>query len=255
MTEPRQITEATLRSQLLEVAERYETVTTLDPAAAPAERVRSAPGSRVPPGMQEVLDEDEAARAIAAADDLAQFLAHVLVDELDVAGTPTTPGRLRLAAQHAAHFIVDDDLPDSDDHGLMALGVQDDVRESLTAMRRLARRAVRRVRTGHRCHQGCGGQYVSPLGVSTDRHEDALQCERCGHEVAHDVWSRWPRARVQWITVEHAAKMLGTTVPAVKMRASRGRWRRIGTGREVRYSVEDVRSAAGLDEPVGVSGA
>jgi hypothetical protein len=51
---------------------------------------------------------------------------------------------------------------------------------------------------------------------------------------------------VRWITIEHAARLLDTTVPAVRMRASRMHWHRVGTGRDVRYSVEDVRHAGGL---------
>jgi hypothetical protein len=238
------MTEGALRDQFLDLAERYETVAALDLTATNPEPTRSKPGSRVPPGMQEVLDQDELRQCITAVDDLAAFLAHVLADELDVAASsPATPPRLRLAAEHAGHFIVSDDLPDTDDHGLLALGVQDDVAEALRNVRRLAGRTVRKVRTGHHCHAGCGGQYVSPLGTSGDRHEDSLRCEKCGHEVPHEVWSRWPRARVQYVTVDHAAKMLGITAGAVKMRAARGRWQRVGTGRDVRYSVDAVRAS------------
>ena len=68
--------------------------------------------------------------------------------------------------------------------------------------------------------------------------------------VPHAVWSSWPRARVRYITVAHAAKMLETTEAGVKMRASRGKWRRVGTGRDVRYDVDDVRAAAGIDAAV-----
>jgi len=250
VTEPRDLTEHDLARRFTELAERYETVAALDLSPEPPAG-RAQPGSRVPPGVQEILDDDEIRRAINALDDWAAFIAHILVDEHDViARSPSTPGRLRLAAEHASVFVVPRDAAESPDvtwDRWMALGTQDDLYEHLRTMRRIAGRAVRRIRTGHRCVTGCGGQYVSPLGEG-DRTETALRCDRCGHEVAFDVWSRWPRARVQWITVEHAAKMLGTSVAAVKQRKRRERWRTIGTGREVRYSVEDVRHSGGMDD-------
>lgn len=228
-----------LRDDLLDLALRYEEVIALDLGNASMDRLmRTAPGSRVPPGMQEILDDDEVQRATSAVDDWAEFLAHVLADELDVAAPSTlTPARLRLAAHHSEHFAVITE----DWSGLLALAVQDDVRDHLRAMRRISGRSVRRVRTGMRCHAGCGGQYVSPLGASVDRHESSIRCDHCGHEVQFAVWSAWPRARLQYVTVEHAARMAGTTVSAIKMRASRQKWRRIGTGADVRYHVEDVR--------------
>jgi DNA-directed RNA polymerase subunit RPC12/RpoP len=228
-----------LRDDLLDLALRYEEVIALDLTNASMDRLmRTAPGSRVPPGMQEILDDDEVQRAVTAIDDWAEFLAHVLADELDVAApSTTTPARLRLAAHHSEHFAT----VDYSENGLLSLAVQDDLRDHLRAMRRISGRSVRRVRTGVRCHVGCGGQYVSPLGTSEDRHDSSIRCDRCGHEVLFVVWSAWPRARLQYVTVEHAAKMAGTTVSAIKMRASRQKWRRIGTGADVRYYVEDVR--------------
>lgn len=241
MSEPRTTTPADLTARFYDLAERYETLAALDtPTPSPAGRTR--PGTRVPPGAQQILDDDETTRTITAIDDWALFLAHVLADELDVAApNPTTPARLRTAATHAHHFVADPDLPDTDSHGLLALAVQDDLADHLRAVSRITGRAVRRIRTGHRCHTGCGGQYVSPLGEGGDRSEDSLRCEKCGHAVPYSVWSRWPRARVRYVTVEHAARIAGTTVAAVKMRASRQRWRRIGTGADVRYHVDDVR--------------
>lgn len=229
------------RDDLRELAERYETVAALDLHPSPPAG-HAVPGSRLPPGMQEVLDADEIATALRAVDEWAEFLAHVLADEREVTAPDSTPARLRLAGEHAAHFL---EHPDE----MLALAVTDDLHEHLRSLRRLAGRAVRRVRTGARCqHMGCEGWLVSPLGATENRHEDALVCDRDGrHTVPYSVWSGWPRARVQYVTVEHAAKMLGTTVPAVKMRASRGKWGRIGTGRDVRYAVEDIRAAAGLD--------
>ena len=233
-----------LRDDLLDLAERYEVVVALDLTNASLDRLmRTPPGSRVPPGMQEIMDDDEVQRAVAAIDDWAEFLAHVLADELDVAApNSTTTARLRLAAHHSEHFAT----IDYSENGLLALAVQDDLRDHLRAMRRIAGRSVRRVRTGVHCHIGCGGQYVSPLGVSEDRHESSIRCDRCGHEVPFATWSAWPRARVMYVTVEHAARMAGTTVAAIKMRASRQKWRRIGTGADVRYHVEDVRGDVGV---------
>jgi len=87
----------------------------------------------------------------------------------------------------------------------------------------------------------CTGQYVADLPRVGKPTAGDITCDRCKHRVPHSVWSSWPRARVEWVTVEHAARIAGVSVGAVKMRASRLRWRRQGTGREVRYHVDDVR--------------
>lgn len=239
-----------LRDRLLELAERYETVVALDLTQGDAPAGRSKPGSRVPPGAQEILDADEIERAVTAVDEWAEFLAHVIADECEVQMPDGTAARLRKVAEHAEHLASHDDE-------LLALSVEDDLHERLRDLRPLSRRGVRKVQTGVRCQEyGCRGRLISPLGNSPDRHDAALVCDRDGrHVVPHSVWSSWPRARVQYVTVEHAAKMLGTTVAAVKMRASRGRWRRVGTGRDVRYLTEDVRAAAGVEGEVSVSGA
>lgn len=230
-----------VRDDFFELAERYETVAALDPGAL-ADTVtggRAAPGSRVPPGLQPLLDADELTSTLTAVTEWAEFLAHVLVDEVDVTAPGATTARLRLAAEHAAHFIHHDDE-------MLALAVRDDLRHHLRALRRLSKRGTRRVRTGITCQRyGCDGPLVSPLG-GPDRTSDALECEACGHQVPYSVWSSWPRARVQFVTVEHAARLCGTTVAGVKMRASRGKWRKVGTGRDVRYHVDDVRAASGM---------
>jgi len=72
--------------------------------------------------------------------------------------------------------------------------------------------------------------------------------DRCAARVPWDTWRRWPRARVKYITVEHAARLLATTKVGVRLRASRGNWRRIGAGRTRRYHVDDVPGIA-TDEP------
>lgn len=226
-----------VRDDLRELAERYETVAALDLAPEALEGVRTAPGSRVPPGAQEILDADEIRRALAEVDDWAEFLVHVLVDELGVTAPDSTPARLRLAGEHAAHFIDHHDE-------LLALAFLDDLRDHLRTVRRLANRGVRHIPTWHRCTSSvCDGMLVSTLGEGTDA---SLRCDRCGTVVPFSVWSTWPRQRVTYITAEHAAKMLQTTVQAVWQRARRGQWRRVGTGRDVRYHVDDVRADAGV---------
>lgn len=226
-----------VRDKVLEVASAYETVAALDLTPEAAGVGHAAPGSRLPPGMQEVLDTMEVRDALTAVDEWAEFCAHILLDECELSVPKLTPARLRLVAANVGHFI---------DHAdeMLAMAFDDDLHERLRSMRRLSKRGTRRVQTGMRCQDPtCRGHYVSPLGTSGDRHEDAIICDKCDHRVPHAVWSSWPRARVQYVTPEHAAKMLGTTVGAVRMRASRGRWGRIGTGRDVRYSVEAIRSA------------
>lgn len=226
-----------VRDDLRELAERYETVAALDLAPEALEGVRTAPGSRVPPGAQEILDADEIRRALAEVDDWAEFLVHVLVDELGVTAPDSTPARLRLAGEHAAHFIDHHDE-------LLALAFLDDLRDHLRTVRRLANHGVRHIPTWHRCTRSvCDGMLVSTLGEGADA---SLRCDRCGNLVPFSVWSTWPRQRVTYITAEHAAKMLQTTVQAVWQRARRGQWRRVGTGRDVRYHVDDVRADAGV---------
>lgn len=228
------------RDDILELAERYETVAALDLTPQRAEGVRAVPGSRVPPGMQEVLNDDEVQRATTALDEWTEFVAHVIAEECDATMPDSTPARLRAIAPWTEHMLDHDDE-------LLALAFADDLHEHLKAMRRLAGRGIRRVRTGMRCQDpACSGHYVSPLGTSSDRHDDAIECDKCKHRVPYVVWSSWPRARVQYVTVEHAARMAETTVAAIKMRASRYGWRRIGTGRDVRYHVEDVRGVSDL---------
>lgn len=225
-----------VRDDLLELAARYETVVSLD--IVPSGPVgRSAPGSRVPPGMQEILDADEITRVLVAVDGWAEFLAHVLVDELEVTAPDATPGRLRVAAEHAEHFAQHEDE-------LLAVSFIDELHDHLRATRRLAGRGVRHIRTGMRC-PSCDGHLYSPLGEG-DSGDGALHCDKdARHQVPLVVWSSWPRARVKYITLQHAAHILGTTTDAAKMRASRGEWRRVGTGRDTRYYIDDVRGAAG----------
>lgn len=217
------------RDRLLELADAYETVAALE-ADTKAPGGRAVAGSRLPPGMQDVLDDDEVQRALVAVDEWAEFCVHVLADERDVVSPGETPRRLRLMADNAAHFVEHEDE-------MLALSFDDDLHTHRRTMRRLARRGQRVILTGRRC-EDCGGILVVPLGA-----DDALVCDRdARHVVPYTVWSSWPRARVEYITAEHAARMLGlSNVAAVWQRAKRGQWRRKGEGRDVRYHVDDVR--------------
>ena len=223
------------RDDLRELADLYETVAALDLAPDPGMVGHTTPGSRLPPGLQEILDAEEIAAALRAVADWAESVARVVAEECDVTLPDLTPARLRTVAAHAGHMV---------DHAdeMLALTFCDDLATHLRVMRRLFRRAVRRVRTGVRCQDPtCKGHLVSPLGVG-DRSDDALECDRCHARTPYLVWSAWPRARIQYVTVEHAAHMAGTTVDVIRHRAARGKWRRVGTGRQVRYHVDDVRA-------------
>jgi len=223
------------RDDLRELAEHYETVASLDLTPDPS-GVRGVPGSRVPPGAQAILDADEVGRALREVDEWAAFLAHVLFEERE-ATCPSnlTVPVLRFIGEHTDHFLNHDDE-------MLRITFTSDLNDHLWAVRRLSSRALRFVRTGMACQDPtCTGQYVSALPRAGQQADDAITCDRCRHRVPHSVWSSWPRARVEWVTVEHAATIAGTTVAAVKMRASRLKWRRQGAGREVRYHVDDVR--------------
>lgn len=228
------VTALNARDDLRELADRYETVAALEPTPDPHRGgLRAVPGPRVPPGLEPLLDADELSCAITAVSEWAEFLTHVLVDEADATDPGSVTARLRAAADHAGHFT---DHPDE----FLAIAVRDDLRHHLKVMRRLAARGTSYVRTGMSCQDPtCPGHYVCPLGS-----DDALECSRCRHRVPYVVWSAWPRTRITYVTVEHAARIAGTTVAGVKMRASRGGWRKVGTGRDVRYHVDDVRGVS-----------
>lgn len=227
--------ELNARDDLRELAERYETVAALD--TNPGASIGHAPpGPRLPPGMNEILDQDEISRVLHEIDDWADFLTRTILEETDTPARPWpgTPQRIRFAAEHAAHFTNHPDL-------MLAVAFDDDLHNHLRHIRRLAGRAARRIPTHHRCTlSSCDGMLVSTLGEATD---GALQCDKCGNRVPHVVWSAWPK-RLTYISPDHAAKMLGCTVQAVWQRAKRGKWRRVGTGSDVQYLVEDVRKAA-----------
>lgn len=225
------------RDDLREMADTYVTVASLDLSPDPS-GVRGVPGSRVPPGAQAILDADEVGRVLREVDEWARFLQRVLLNEAGIMGglpTATTQGALRHVAEHAAHFL------DHDDEGLR-LAFTDDLRQHKQALNRLSRRALRFVRTGMGCQDPtCNGQYVADLPRIGKPTDGAITCDRCRHRVENSVWTSWPRARVEWVTVEHAARMLDTTINTVRIRAHRLKWKRQGTGRNVKYYVPDVR--------------
>ncbi|MFB7798949.1 hypothetical protein [Isoptericola sp. NPDC056134] len=226
-----------LSTVLTELAETYETVVALGVAAVTAGgKATGKPGSRVPPGMSEVMDTDEFERAVREVDEWALYVGHHLLDvEPGIGSVPdSTPGRLRLAARWADMLSGDPDL-------MARYAFEGDARSMLTTMRRLSRRGTRRVRTGSACLTvTCPGQYVARI----DEPDGDIECSTCHDRVSYDHWSRWG-SQQQWVTVEHAANMAGTTVAAVKVRAHRQGWRRTGTGRDVKYNADDVMGRGG----------
>lgn len=225
------------RLDLIELARLYETVASLD--VEPGLSVDATkPGSRVPPGVQEILDDDEVTRALQALADWAEFCAHVLADETGYRSPELAPARLRAAAQieNVTHFL---EHPDQ----FLAIAWCDDLREHLAMMRRLSKRGVRRVHTQSAClNIVCPGEYVATITGPDASGE--IECSVCGDRVDKSTWERWG-SQAEWITVDHAMSILGVaTKQAVWQRAKRGRWRRQGDGRMVRYHIEDVRLTA-----------
>lgn len=225
---------------LAETATLYETVAALPPVVerAPTARHTGKPGSQPPPGAADLLDTDEHHRAITAVDDWALFTTHVLLDELDGLGAlpPSTPGRLRLASRWADHL---EHHPDA--HLRYAIGL--DARDHLVTLRRLSRRGTRVVRTGSACLSvACTGTFVATI-AGPDLADGDLVCDGCGARVPREQWERWG-SKTEWVTPEHAANLLGTTVQAVWQRAKREAWRRTGTRRDVRYHRDDVQACA-----------
>jgi len=217
------------RDDLREMAQLYETIASLDLTPEPG-GAHGVPGSRVPPGMQEILDADEVTGGLREVDEWAAFLVHVLTDERDTSDPGLTPARLRMVGEHAQHFLDHDDE-------LLALAFRDESRDHLKALRKLAQRGMRHVRTGMQCQDPtCVGHYGAVVGGTA---EGAICCDKCKHRVEYQVWSSWPRTG-HYVTVKHAASIAGTTVEAIKKRASRGKWRRMGEGRDVRYHSDDV---------------
>ena len=223
------------RLDLIELARLYETVASLD--VEPGLSVDATkPGSRVPPGVQEILDDDEVTRALQALADWAEFCVHVLADETGYRSPELAPARLRAVAQieNVTHFL---EHPDQ----FLAIAWCDDLREHLGTMRHLAKRGARPIRTHSACLDiTCAGEYVAhPHG--TDATDD-LVCSGCGDRVGWEVWHKWG-SQSPWITVEHAMRILKVdSKMAVYSRAKREGWRRQGQGKTVRYHRDDVQA-------------
>jgi hypothetical protein len=154
-------------------------------------RVSAPPGSRVPPGLSEALDEDEYSRAVRDVDEWAEFVVHVLIDETPGIGSVpySTPGRLRLAAQWAA-------LLEAHPDAMLRYALLTDAAEHLATMRRLARRGTRRVRTESAClNVTCSGKYATVIdGAEADGD---LVCSGCGDRVPLEMWEKWG-SRAKW---------------------------------------------------------
>lgn len=229
-----------LRVLLDEAADAYETLIALPLPAGDSGDLRSGtPRSKVPPGMGAILDAEERERTIGAVDDWATYLTRHLVDVTPGAGavSPSASGRLRFAASWA------DKLEEEPDP-FARYAFRFDAVENLRAMRRLIRRGNRVVRTGSSCLDvTCRGQYEAVIdGPEIDGD---LVCSGCGGRVTHDQWSRWG-SQAEWVTVAHAANMLGVPVSTVRVWAHRYGWDREGTGRGVRYRAEDVKEKRGI---------
>lgn len=228
-----------LAATLLQLADTYEVTASLPPILERSSGTSGGkPGSRMPPGMTEVMDADEHDSAVRAVDEWAEFLVHVLLEVPDIGVLPDdTPPRIRLAAHWAWIF------EHHDDEGLRE-AIPTEARAHLAAMRTLSKRGTRRVSTTSPCLDiTCAGQYIATI-AGPDVSDD-LVCDGCGDRVPASSWTAW-NSRTEWVTVEHAARMAGTTVAAIKMRASRGKWRRTGEGRDVRYHRDDVMAASAV---------
>lgn len=185
---------------------------------------RAIPGPRVPPGVAEILAEDETQRALEATRGLVAYVRQVILDESQQALWPSSFA--------GAQVIVD--LEDQ----FLIYAIWDDLTSALEQLGAVVRRYDRVIQTGHQCIDvTCKGSYIVP--AHGGKLSQDLVCDACSGPVAYDVWSKWPQ-RVSWLTPEHAAKRLGVSVNSARIRASRERWRKTGTGRDVRYHVNDV---------------
>lgn len=232
----------TTRDQILDLARLYETVASLELIPSPPSG-HETPGSRVPPGMQDILDNDETERALTALADWAEFAIHVLTDErpddLPDAIPDEAPARLRIlaAVPHVLHFT------EHEDH-LLTAAFYDEIDTHRRALGTISSRSIKTVRTGRACRTlGCTGQYVSR--ISRDELDGSITCPKCHESVDMDAWLKWV-SDDKYVTVEHAANILDTSITATRKRASRGQWRRkVDDDGRVRYLAADVHAAAG----------
>lgn len=226
----------TMHRLLEAAADTYEQLAALPPATViPAGRRPGKPGSRVPPGMNEILDLEEHERTITGVDEWALYLARHVLDETgtDERITNSTPGRLRFAARWADVLEQEPDL-------MARYAFHYDAVEHLKALRRLIGRTVRAVPTGSACMDvACAGTYRATI-TGPDVDGD-LVCDRCRSRVSQDQWSRWG-SQAEWVTVAHAARMLGIPISTVRVWAHRYGWDRQGKGKYVRYRADHVQN-------------
>ena len=241
------MTDTPLEAVLNEMADAYETVASLPPVVerVPGKTSGGKPGSQMPPGMSEVLDVDEYERAVREVDEWALYVAHHLLEVEPGIGTvpDSTPGRLRLAARWADRLENEPDI-------MARYAFATDALEHRAAMRRLARRGTRRVRVPQSCYDvTCPGRFVAAIaGPGADGD---LVCSACGWRLPWESWSEFA-PNDEYITVEQAARMLGSSITATRKRASRASWRRkAGEGGTVRYLAADVRGSGGVSAAAG----
>lgn len=226
------------------LADLYEQVTAM-PATTEATtgRATGKPGSRVPPGLSVILDEDERRRAVASCDQYAEMVTRMLTDTTPGIGSvpDDTPARLRLISGWA------EELQQLEPIFWYTVFAQAEERH--TELKHLAKRGTRQVRTGSPCLDiTCSGQYIATLdGPEADSD---ITCDRCHSTVPATSWQRWGRTRTdpdEWVTADKARTLLGLrTVQGVYMRAKRQKWRRRGgKGRDnVRFHRGDVMRGA-----------
>lgn len=220
------------RDDLLMLATLYEDTLAIDLLLAGSGG--SGVGPRTPPGARLALNVDELLRARADVDDWIGYCTSIVASDVDDHDEPElTPARLRYVGEHA-DVMLEQDEPAA------VVYFKRQLQHHLRVFRGLSQRGERRVPTGFECQRpGCGGQLVSNLG-GVDGTDSALRCEECGREVPMLVWQHWPRAQEKFVTPEHAARLLGIPVSTVRVHAHRRKWRRVGTGRDVRYLLDDV---------------
>ena len=205
----------------------------------PAETVARAgggrsgkPGSQLPPGVAAVFHAVDTDRALAKAYELSAYVAKVI---------ETRAGEvLRPSSIDGAQVLVD--MTYDAEGRYIVYGIVDDLRTAKEQLGAVVRRYERVVQTGRECFDlACSGHYVVP--AQDGSLLVPLVCDGgCGSVVDYQVWREWDIVTPDWVSPEEAGRILGDIAyDAVRQRASRGKWKRRGHGRTVRYWTEDVR--------------
>jgi hypothetical protein len=197
----------------------------------PGRKTRGAPGSQVPPGMQAILDEDATQRALMAAYELSAYVAKVIVERCNEV--------LRPSSLDGAQVLVD--MTYDAEGRYIVYGILDDLRATREALGSVVRRYERVVQTGRPCFDyACSGHYLVP--AQDGSLLVPLVCSDCRDVISYETWREWDIVTPDWVSPEEAGRILGDIAYAtVRQRASRGKWKRRGHGRTVRYWTEDVR--------------